>query len=86
MFGTANLLRSLVLGNFLLLLLNQFNPPDAIKDCAWWNTLCAALGANVKTDPQAWPPPALSILAILTVVALIIHPDGFTWMIWRKIR
>ncbi len=87
MFGTANMVRSLILGNFLLFVLHQFNPPEAVQQSAWWNTLCAALGAtNAKADPQAWPPPALTALAILTVVALIIHPDGFTWIIWRNIR
>lgn len=33
-----------------------------------------------------WPPPTLVLLAILTVVALLVHPDGYTWVILRKIR
>jgi hypothetical protein len=34
----------------------------------------------------AWPPPALVALAILTIVALVAHPDGMTWIVLRKIR
>ena len=34
----------------------------------------------------AWPPPALVGLAILTIVALVVHPDGMTWIVLRKIR
>lgn len=35
---------------------------------------------------QAWPPPALVVLAILTIAALVVHPDGMTWIVLRKIR
>ena len=37
-------------------------------------------------DPHAWPPPALTVLAILTIVALVVHPDGFTWIMLGKLR
>jgi hypothetical protein len=35
---------------------------------------------------RSWPPPGLVVLAILTIVALIVHPDGMTWIVLRKIR
>ena len=35
---------------------------------------------------KSWPPPALVVLAILTIVALVVHPDGMTWIVLRKIR
>ena len=34
----------------------------------------------------SWPPPSLVFLAALTLTALIIHPDGFTWIALRKLR
>ena len=34
----------------------------------------------------SWPPPSLVFLAVLTLTALIIHPDGFTWIALRKLR
>ncbi|KAG7338584.1 hypothetical protein IV203_029757 [Nitzschia inconspicua] len=37
-------------------------------------------------DPYAWPPPAFTALALLTVVTLVIHPDGLTWIILGKLR
>jgi hypothetical protein len=33
-----------------------------------------------------WPPPALVALAALTILALVVHPDGLTWIMLRKIR
>jgi hypothetical protein len=32
------------------------------------------------------PPAVIAILAILTIAALIVHPDGHTWILFRKIR
>lgn len=34
----------------------------------------------------SWPPPALVALAVLTILALVVHPDGLTWIMLRKIR
>jgi hypothetical protein len=33
-----------------------------------------------------WPPPTLLGLGALTIIALIVHPDGYTWIFLRKIR
>jgi len=55
----------------------------------------AAGGMNVNTN--AWslayysyvgknaPPPAFAGLAVLTIIALIVHPDGLTWIILGKL-
>jgi hypothetical protein len=37
-------------------------------------------------DPHAWPQQFLSALGVLTVFALVVHPDGFTWVVLRNIR
>jgi hypothetical protein len=42
--------------------------------------------AAVTGDPHVWPPPAFTALALLTLVALVIHPDGFTWIMLGKLR
>lgn len=39
-----------------------------------------------ETDPNAWPPPTLLLLAALTLFALLVHPDGFTWILVGKLR
>ena len=43
----------------------------------------ALKGSN---SDHAWPPPALKALALLTIVALVIHPDGLTWVFLGKLR
>lgn len=35
---------------------------------------------------KAWPPPSFLLLAGLTVVTLVVHPDGYTWVLLRQIR
>jgi hypothetical protein len=51
--------------------------PDGI---AWF------LATDSNGKPADWPPPALIGLALLTIVALVVHPDGFTWILFRKLR
>ena len=42
---------------------------------------------NNSSSSIDWPaPPALVVLGFLTIVALIVHPDGMTWIILGKIR
>jgi len=47
--------------------------------------LSTVLGGG-KSDPHAWPPPALTGLALLTIFALVVHPDGLTWILLGKLR
>jgi len=42
--------------------------------------------SSSSSQVESWPPPALVALAILTVVALVVHPDGMTWIMLRTIR
>jgi hypothetical protein len=44
-------------------------------------------GVVVGTNQSSsWPPPTLLALAILTIMALIVHPDGYTWITLYKLR
>jgi len=106
MFGTANLIRSLLLGHFLRMVFQQIIPEEASSDTSpslslWlWDHLSpwirsllggdtnsSSIASNVnKPDPHAWPPPALTTLAILTIMAFVVHPDGPTWIMLGKIR
>lgn len=50
-----------------------------------------ANSTNSSSSPHkqvngAWPPPAIVALATLTILALVVHPDGLTWILLRKIR
>lgn len=82
MFGTANLVHSLIVGHFLRLavgLCSAWTPP-------WLRSLVSKQASHGKMDPHACPPPALAALALLTVFALVVHPDGLTWILFDKLR
>jgi hypothetical protein len=34
---------------------------------------------------HVWPPPALTFLTLITVVAFVVHPDGLTWIMVGKL-
>jgi hypothetical protein len=87
MFGTMNLCRSLVVGHCLRLVFG--NTSEWMTEKAPWLQpflFQQATSMNGKVDPRAWPPPALTVLAILTIVALVVHPDGCTWIVLGKLR
>mmetsp|Transcript_40374 Transcript_40374/g.121655 ORF Transcript_40374/g.121655 Transcript_40374/m.121655 type:complete len:975 (-) Transcript_40374:246-3170(-) len=119
MFGTASLLRSLLIGHALrLLLAYAIVLPDAppawaadlggrIRKSSMWRYIVgfgvfladAILGPEDGTGGalggsegrhhrggETWPPPALTALAVITVVAFVVHPDGLTWIVLGKIR
>lgn len=62
-----------------------------------FSSIFAVNAAGVNVNTNAWsvayysymgknsPPPALAGLAVLTIIALIVHPDGFTWIILGKL-
>jgi hypothetical protein len=81
--GVANLIRSLLMGQCLRFLAIYLAP-------TLWESFShqtqALFHPSGKTDPHAWPPPTLTLLAVLTVVAFIVHPDGMTWIMLRKLR
>jgi hypothetical protein len=71
-FGGFHIFRSLILGNFIHLQLEGI--------------VVAKKSSSSTSRSSHWPPPALIGLSILTVVALIVHPDGYTWIFLRKVR
>jgi hypothetical protein len=83
MFVTANLVRSLILGHVVRFLFGSISEWMTEKT-PWLQPLFSKGGKG--TDPHAWPPAALAALAILTVVALVVHPDGFTWVMLSRTR
>ena len=85
LFGPANLVRTMVVGqvmkwvvsgDFHEILSKKFPRLEAILFPP----------TNGKLDPHAWPPPAFTALALLTVLALVVHPDGLTWVLLGKLR
>ena len=90
MFGTADLIRSLVVGHYLRLIFGSPSGWFSEKTPVWLHTLIQPhLNHHVnggKVDPHAWPPPALVALALLTIFTLLVHPDGYTWIMLGKIR
>jgi hypothetical protein len=93
MFGTANLIRSLILGHFLRLVFGNLSGWMSENAPSWlavtlqtsqFNGAAAASSAVGKIDQ--WPPPAFVALALLTVFTLVVHPDGFTWIMLGKLR
>lgn len=99
MFGTANLIRSLLVGQFMRLVLAQcvelpkwiqvfVEPPSAFTNNGdrSLSNLELPKWAQAFVDPHAWPPPAFTVLAILTLLAFVVHPDGLTWFMLGKLR
>lgn len=86
MFGTMNLFRSLIVGHCLRLIFG--NTSEWMTEKAPWlqPLFFPQAASNGKVDLRSWPPPALTALAILTIVALVVHPDGCTWIVLGKIR
>ena len=78
-----NLVRSLFLGDAVQYFFSNISEWMTEKT-PWLQPLFSKGGK--RTDPHAWPPAALAALAILTVVALVVHPDGFTWIILCRLR
>eukprot|EP00546_Thalassionema_frauenfeldii_P008907 CAMPEP_0178911884 /NCGR_PEP_ID=MMETSP0786-20121207/9947_1 /TAXON_ID=186022 /ORGANISM="Thalassionema frauenfeldii, Strain CCMP 1798" /LENGTH=654 /DNA_ID=CAMNT_0020584389 /DNA_START=355 /DNA_END=2319 /DNA_ORIENTATION=- len=99
MFGTANLIRSLLIGQLMRLVLAQcaelpkwiqvfVEPPPASSSSGDRSVSHLELPkwAQAFMDPHAWPPPAFTALAILTLLAFVVHPDGLTWFMLGKLR
>lgn len=79
LFGGVYFIRTLILGYALNYVL-QFLSVTEQAAGRWLGTAATEKGSG------AWPPPALIGLGILTIVALIVHPDGYTWILLRKVR
>lgn len=128
MFGSANLIRSLVVGQLMRLVFvdnifewmsakfylprwlrtvllfqssSSSSSSAAISSSSSSSSSCIGTTTSAATstsmvllgtcgsgriDPHAWPPPAFTALALLTIFALVIHPDGLTWILLAKLR
>lgn len=91
MFGITMLVRTIVLGHLLRLLCGNVSDWVNEKTPTWINTMLQPLGGGNyhhagKLTDNSWPPPALTGLALLTIFALVVHPDGYTWIVLRKSR
>jgi len=79
-FGASfYIVRTLLLGYLLQYILQFFAVAEHWT--VQWLGIHDHHGKNNST-----PLPVLIGLGILTVLALIVHPDGYTWVILRKIR
>jgi len=106
MFGPANLIRSIVVGQLMrFVFVDHISERISEKLHRWLDiaffqssangnikgtnvgNVSAMLGAGSgKIDPHAWPPPAFTALALLTIFALVVHPDGLTWIMLGRLR
>jgi hypothetical protein len=60
--------------------------PNSVTATTLSATLGAAKHPASTIDPHAWPPPAFTALALLTIFTLVVHPDGLTWIMLGKLR
>lgn len=51
--------------------------PQWLADLAVW------LGYD---KANSWPPPTFLILAAMTILVLVVQPDGLTWILLQKLR
>jgi hypothetical protein len=88
MAAITNLLHSLVLGNAAQWSISSLTAP--LTSPGWVGPAPVGVAWILATDANGkvldWPPPALIGLALLTIIALMVHPDGFTWILLRKLR
>ena len=79
LLGSLQIVKSILLGKSL-----QSNLEKASNHAPWWLQRYNAVFH--KIDSNSWPPPSFLLLAALTIVALIVHPDGFTWVLLQEAR
>ena len=87
-FAITMLFRTVVLGYLLRLVLGNFSEWIHEKSPSWMDTIFQpVVGPNtLKSETNTWPPPALITLALLTILTLVVHPDGLTWVVLGKIK
>jgi hypothetical protein len=92
LFGGLYVIRSLVLGFLLNYVIRFVSVTEQAAERWIPQQLNVAVAVTTMephlkgTTSTTWPPPTLIGLGILTFVALIVHPDGYTWIILHKIR
>lgn len=87
-FAITMLIRTVVLGYLLRLVLGNFSEWINEKSPSWMDTIFQpVVGPNaLKSETNTWPPPALITLALLTILTLVVHPDGLTWVVLGKTK
>lgn len=92
-FGGVYFIRTLLLGHALHFVMHFLSVTE--QAVARWlgptdtgNAISSIKGGGGggAGSSAAWPPPTLIGLGVLTIFALIVHPDGYTWIMLRKIR
>jgi hypothetical protein len=84
MTGIANFFQSLLGYGARWITSPLTTPPGWVVLAPDFITWFLATDSNGKAID--FPPPGLIGLALLTVVALVVHPDGLTWILLRKLR
>jgi hypothetical protein len=86
MFGTVNLIRSLIVGHLLRFFFGNVSEWMTHQTPQWMLALLQHPSNSHGKLDQSWPPPALTALALMTIFTLVVHPDGFTWIMLGKLR
>jgi hypothetical protein len=68
-----------LLGTAVALPLHWMAEQTLVRQLGW-------LKPPTTAAPHSWPPPALILLALITGITLIVHPDGFTWILLPRLR
>ena len=88
----ANVIHTLVVGQLMkLLVVEDISKWMAETIPSWLEVILFQNASHNNTlkassSDHAWPPPALKALALLTIVALVVHPEGLTWVLLGKLR
>jgi hypothetical protein len=86
-FAITMLVRTLILGHLLCLVFGDISERKEDWTPSWRiEVLQSFTTSHPRLGAQAWPPPALVVLALLTLVTLVVHPDGLTWVLFGKIK
>lgn len=84
-FGVTMMVRTVILGHLIRLIFGNVSEWASEKTPSWLQPFIHSMGPH-KPDMKSWPPPALTALALLTICTLVVHPDGFTWVMLGKAK
>lgn len=86
-FAITMIVRTLILGQLLRLVAGNISEWMNEEKPSWMvNFLQPLVGPQSRSEAKALPPPALIVLALLTVATMVVHPDGLTWVLLGKIK
>jgi len=84
--GIIMLVRTVIFGHLVRSIFGNVSKSMNEKSPSWLSPMVQPMGPHSKPDTKSWPPPALTALTLLTVFALVVHPDGFTWVVLGKVK